>query len=261
MIFRGVFSWRCWTSCVSAVLYLACRVWVPFAVATDAAPLFGFGTARAPCAPSLSRSLAAWCAVDGHGFIPQGVDLESASVWAVTRPVHMSLRYNDFVPQLRVQAQKKDDSPALEATAVTLTARRLIRASRNHRLRVVHLLDAQALMFALQKGRSSGGVFKVQLQKIAALYLGADIQGFYGYVPTSCNPADPPSRGLQRSCPQLEQPNRDEPSWTLYVRSVRRSLRHLRASPARGLPLSLRHKEGFDSSSSGSVTTQPRSCL
>jgi hypothetical protein len=112
-------------------------------------------------------------------------------------------------------------------------------------------------MFALRKGRSSSGVFKVQLQKIAAPNLCADVAVTYGYIPTACNPAGPPSRGLVQRRPRVSKADPAHIKHLNLNRQARRVLRHLRASPARVLPEFLRCKGSYDSSSSDSLTAQP----
>ena len=169
----------------------------------------------------------------------------------------MPYDYDDFVPCLSVRAKVREDAPTMEAMAFTLAMRRITRSIWHHGHRHVFLLDAHALIFALRKGRSSSRTFKVQLQKTGALVLCADILPYYGYVPTSCSPGDPPSRGVKRTFRQLHKVEKDDSTWRKYSQSVRRGLRHLRASPVRGLPESLQHKGSYDSSSSDSCTVQP----
>ena len=115
--------------------------------------------------------MAAHCSEAGQGIIPGGVSLDSASVKAVRDPFHLPYDYDDFIPCLSVRAKVRDDAPTMEAVAVTLAMRRITRSIKHHAHRHVFLLDAQALLFALRKGRSSSRAFKVQLQKTGALIL------------------------------------------------------------------------------------------
>ena len=85
------------------------------------------------------------------------------------------------------------------AVALTLTWRRITRSNTSYARRWVCFVDAMALLYAARKRRSSSPAFRVQLQKTAALLMCADIAATYAYVPTSCNPGDPPSRGLRRN--------------------------------------------------------------
>ena len=231
------------------------RPWSANVFATDGSQDFGFGMACAACHPSWTRKMAGHCADMGQGIIPDGVDVEHPSVRAVRVPLHLPYGYDEFVPCISVRAKTRDDAPTMEAVAFTLAMRRVTRCIRHHARRHVFLLDAMALIGALRKGRSSSRAFKVQLQKTGAMVLCADILPYFGYVPTSCNPGDPPSRCVKRSSQHVVQNTRS--SWQQYVQSLRRSLRHLRASPVRGLPGSLCEKGSFDSSSSDSCTAQP----
>ena len=233
------------------------RPWASNLVASDGAIVHGFGMAKARCSPDWSRRIAAHSSLDGHGIIPDGVDLNAPSVKAVAQPLHIPINYTDFVPQFSVKARHAGDAAEMEAAALTLTWRRITRSGRSHGRRWVCLVDAMALLYAARKGRTSSPAFKMPLQKIAALLMCADITATYAYVPTSCNPGDPPSRGIRRSAPHLRTSKPEVDLWTTRLNKLRRSLRHLRKSPVRGLPLSLRDKGSFDSMSSDSITTQP----
>ena len=233
------------------------RPWAPHLVATDGAQSFGFGMAQAHCAPDLVREVAAHCAVEGHGFLPRGVDMNTDSVKAISSPLVLPCCYDDFVPQICVKAKEACDAPTLEAIAVTLATRRLTRTRRNHGHKAVMLIDTQALLYALRKGRSSSGAFKVQLQKVAALNLCADISVVYGYIPTSCNPADPPSRGVRRRISKFGRGPPSRSKLSQHFQSLRRAERHLRSSPVPGVREDMGDKGSYDSSSSDSLTVQP----
>ena len=235
--------WRIVCVCLSMLCCLnvdLARSWTNNIVATDGAQVFGFGVSRASCDPSLVRRIAAHCAVHGHGIIPDGVDLSNFSIRAVTSPLHVPLHYDDFSQQICVRSKEPADAPTLEAIAVTLATRRVTRSLQNHGRRSVFSRDAQALVSALRKGINSNGVFKLQLQKIAALNLCADISVTYGCIPTSCNPVDPPTRGVKRGMQISRKVKHIRAKVSDPCRSARRVMRHLFATPARGLPLALR---------------------
>jgi hypothetical protein len=63
-----------------------------------------------------------------------------------------------------------------------------------HRCRFAHLVDSQVSLLALAKGRSSSSRLTFVIQRIAALCLAAWLVPIFGYVETSDNPADMPSR-------------------------------------------------------------------
>jgi hypothetical protein len=64
--------------------------------------------------------------------------------------------------------------------------------------RVLHLLDSQVCLGVLAKGRSSSLKLSRILQQIASIQLAANILILGAYVSTDDNPADEPSRALQR---------------------------------------------------------------
>ena len=183
--------------------------------------------------------------------------MASESVRAVRDPLHIPYACDDFVTCFSVRSKRRDDAPTMEAVAFTLAMRRLTRSIRHHAHRHVFLLDAQALLFALRKGRSSSGGFKLQLQKAGALAVCADMLAYYGYVPTSCNPGDPPSRGVRRTMKRFREPKQSSSKWQEHVRSVRRFFRHMKSSPLRDSIDSWCYAGSHDSSSSGSLTVQP----
>ena len=232
------------------------RPWASVLVATDGAQSYGFGMAVASCDPVLTRHIAAHCAEDGHGIVPKGVDTSRPSVQAVLSPMHVPIHFDDFTPRICMKAKTFADAPTLQAIAVTPATRRIMRSVQNHGLRSVVLLDSQSLLHALRKGRSSSAASKVQLQKIAALNLCADLHVVYGYIPTTCNPADPPRRGVKRKIKMHRKTSsccsRLEERFTF----LRRSLHHLKNSEACCSNFGS-DSAGYDSSSSGHCMAQP----
>jgi hypothetical protein len=97
---------------------------------------------------------------------------------------------------LSVRKQHGARAGALEAAGVTLMLRWLLRTPTKHGTRVAALVDAQAVIGALLKGRSSAPTLRCEVRRIAALTFAGDFWPRYVYVPTSCNPADAPSRGV-----------------------------------------------------------------
>ena len=111
---------------------------------------------------------------------------------------HLGIRVSQFRNILSIKAKHISHPGALEAAAISLALRWLLRSPRKHATRVPLLCDAQAVLHAAVKGRSSAPTFRYELRRIAALSLAGDILVRYIYVPSACNPADAPSRGLQR---------------------------------------------------------------
>ena len=73
-----------------------------------------------------------------------------------------------------------------------------LRRPHNHRRRATFLIDAQAVLGAIAKGRSSAGAIKRDVKQAAALLLAGDIALACAYVPSEHNPANEPSRGVIR---------------------------------------------------------------
>jgi hypothetical protein len=174
------------------------RPWWPLLPATDASSAFGFGCCIAPCSPELSRTVGRHACIGDHH-----IRLQLDSDDPVEKPrsgaeLRLPLRQRDFKPMLAIKARRKEHSGALEATGVVLGLRRLSRKQALHRHRGAFLVDAQVVMYALQKGRSSAGTLRHQACQAAALCLACDWKIRYAYLPSESNPADDPSRGVIR---------------------------------------------------------------
>ena len=89
-------------------------------------------------------------------------------------------------------------SGALEAHGVALGLRWLLRSVARHSKRTTILIDAQVVLGAVRKGRSSAPSLKRDLRFIGALIIGGDLLLRCLYVPSEDNPADAPSRGVVR---------------------------------------------------------------
>ena len=114
----------------------------------------------------------------------------------------LALRRCDFRHVLSVRAARIEHSGVLELTGALLLFKWLSRTTRNHGRRVLTLLDAKAVLGALQKGRSSSRQLGQLLQRTAAYLVAADLEPRYLYVPTEDMPADAPSRGIRNRPPQ-----------------------------------------------------------
>ena len=94
----------------------------------------------------------------------------------------------------------KAHAGSLEASGLLLLLRWISRTPKHHLRRVPILVDAQAVLGAAAKGRTSANSFKRDMRKIAAATLASDILPGYGYIPSEENPADAPSRGVRKLC-------------------------------------------------------------
>ena len=109
---------------------------------------------------------------------------------------HLGVKMSHFRDVLSIRAKYSGHPGALEAAAISLALRWLLRTPVKHSRRVSLLCDAQAVLHAATKGRSSAPSFRYEMRRIAALTLCGDLLIKYVYVPSACNPADAPSRGV-----------------------------------------------------------------
>ena len=87
-----------------------------------------------------------------------------------------------------------DHINVLELRAILTTLRWWVKKRRCRSSRLLHLTDSLVCLHALTRGRSSSRKLRRTLTKINALILAANLYPLWGYVHTSVNPADRPSR-------------------------------------------------------------------
>ena len=114
------------------------------------------------------------------------------------RPLYLRISKKAFATVISSKAKCPAHSGALEAHAVSLSLRWLLRSVHRHSKRTVLLVDATAVCGALAKGRSSSPTLKHELRRIAALAIAGDLWIRVVYIPSEDNPADAPSRGIVR---------------------------------------------------------------
>ena len=171
------------------------RPWLPELLASDASPEFGFGVATYKCSACLARSVGQ-LAVQPGTYVEVSVnDGEVAKRPKLGTPRHIGVHAAKFRAKLSLKAKYKAHSGALEAAGVTVMLRWLLRSTDKHNLRVTALIDAQAVLGAVAKGRSSAPTLRFELRRIAALTLAGGWCIRYVYIPSAFNPADAPSRG------------------------------------------------------------------
>ena len=138
--------------------------------------------------------------------------------------------FGDFKTIFSVKAKEISHSGAMELQAVKMAILRLTRCARMHGHRGAILVDAQAVGFALRKGRSSAGTLRRGVCAVAALSLAADLKLSYPYLPSESNPADYPSRGKVRKR-TFAKPRNAAPTCALELmeRAYRRAYRRWRA--------------------------------
>ena len=147
------------------------RPWLPQILASDASPVYGFGVSAHRCSSDFARSIGRLAAQPGS-YAELDVDSPGkVKRPKVGKPHRIGVHMGQFRTILSLKAQYEAHSGALEAAGITLMLRWLLRTPAHHGTRVAALVDAQAVLAACTKGRSSAPTFKYELRRIAALSL------------------------------------------------------------------------------------------
>ena len=176
-------------------------MWQSNIVATDASQVFGFGVSVANCDPKVTRQIASECTLPcAHIRLDRTVPHpdEEPERPRRGRPLKIPPGRGCFRTVISTRARHAAHSGSLETTAVVLGLHWLLRSTKHHSKRTLLLIDAQAVLGAVAKGRSSAPTVRRGVMRVAALLLAGDLQAYYGYVPSEENPADTPSRGIVR---------------------------------------------------------------
>ena len=98
-----------------------------------------------------------------------------------------------------ISAKKTRDAHpgSLEASGLLLLLKWITRSSKNFSRRIPVLVDAQAVLGAAAKGRTSAGSISLDMKRIAVVVFSSDILPSYVYIPSEDNPADAPSRNVR----------------------------------------------------------------
>jgi len=173
-----------------------CRAWSSVLIATDASPAYGFGVSALNVGSDRVKSLGRWSlrpnsmAVTDDNLTPEEFKIR------VGEPVKVPFRKSDFRIVLSQRKTFDGHSGALEAAGLVLGVKWHLRARSHLSQRLVVPVDAQAVLFAAAKGRSSAPSLRFEIRKLAALALAGNLSIKYLYVPSEYNPADAPSRGV-----------------------------------------------------------------
>lgn len=132
--------------------------------------------------------------------LPDGVPL-------VTHPLWTKLaQFLAFTLWQRKKVRGRRHINLLEIEAILDVERKL--ADRSSSLRYLLGADSQVALAALTKGRSSSDRINDLLEGSLAVFLGHDLYGSYGYVPSLANCADDPTRDRP-----LRAPEKNAPDW------------------------------------------------
>ena len=130
--------------------------------------------------------------------LPDGVPLVSHPLWVLLARV-LQFKFGHCK-----SVNTKRHINVLELQAVLELERRL--AVRQQDVRYCLGSDSQVTLAALVKGRSSSKQLNEMLQSSLGYFLGAGLQGNYGYIPSLCNAADDPTRGQKIRSPSEPLP-------------------------------------------------------
>jgi hypothetical protein len=172
------------------------RAWLPMIPATDASSAFGFGLSVASVTAEEARRVGITAAKQGFYVRPGAAADDEPEVVRKGRLLRLSVKRSQFRTILSVRARYAAHSGALEAAGVTMMVRWLARSLGNHSTRVAALVDAQSVLGAVARGRSSAPTLGAEIARIGAITVAADFLMRYAYVPSESNPADGPSRGV-----------------------------------------------------------------
>ena len=109
-------------------------------------------------------------------------------------PVAIPIRDAQFRTVFALRAARTEHIVYMEADGLLLLLAWLVRDPRNHGNRAVVLGDNVAVIFSVEKGRSSSKRLNRTIRRIAALCTAADVQLHLLYVPSAHNPSDAGSR-------------------------------------------------------------------
>ncbi len=172
-----------------------CRSWTTLVPFSDASESYGFGLCfgrlRDADVASLSNQLAKW---PHHAVFSNTKDDGTLRVRAGDA-VRLSIRDDRCRTIFGIRARRRGPPGQLEAQAVALGLQRVLRQVRHHGCRILFGTDAQAVMHALNKGRSSSWSLRREISRCSMLALAGDLRCKYFYVPSELNVADGPSRG------------------------------------------------------------------
>ena len=173
------------------------RDWQNCLIACDASPSFGFGVNVAPCPQHIIRSVARH-ATKREVFVRLARSETDDEPERPRRgsPLRLPLSKAAFATVISAQSKYAAHSGSLEAQGLILALRWALRSSKRHSRRTAVLIDAQAVLGAAAKGRSSASTLRTDMRRVAALVLGGDLLLKPVYVPSEDNPSDLASRGV-----------------------------------------------------------------
>ncbi len=200
------------------------RPWTTLVPFSDASEAFGyglcFGRLRDPDVPTVANRLASW----PHHATFANTAPGSGHAKRAGKAVRLSCRDDQCRVVFGIRARSKGPAGKLEARAVSLGLQRVLRSTGQHGCRMLFGVDAQAVMHALNKGRSSAWSIRREIARSAAVCLAGDLRCKFFYIQSELNVADAPSRG---KFTRTQRTNRVAHRHPLHSSSYNRLRRHL----------------------------------
>ena len=174
------------------------RPFLPLIATCDASPAFGFGVSVHDCDVSIVETLAEHS--EQNDCYLRTADTLDVEVPRVGAPVELPFSKESFTDVLSIRARHTSHSGAMGAHGLLLLIKWLLRSAGRLNSRTVVGIDAQVIMLAAVKGRTSAPTLAHIFRSIVAHCLagGLMLYPIYVYIPTEFNPSDAPCRGKRR---------------------------------------------------------------
>ena len=175
------------------------RKWACMVTATDASVVYGFGASVASCSEDVARQTGRLAEKRGAFVRLQrdGGPTDEPEKTRLGTPHVLGFSKRAFRDVISFKKRRDAHPGSLEASGLLLLLKWITRSSKHHSKRVPILVDAQAILGAAAKGRSSARSINLDMKRIAVVTFSADLLAAYVYVPSEDNPADAPSRNVK----------------------------------------------------------------
>ena len=167
--------------------------------ATDASVVFGFGASVATCTEAVAREVGRLAESKGAyvRLARDGGPTDEAEKPRLGTPHRLNLSKRALRDVISAKKTRDAHPGSLEASGLLLLLKWITRSSKNFSRRIPVLVDAQAVLGAAAKGRTSAGSISLDVKRIAVVIFSSDILPSYVYIPSEDNPADAPSRNVK----------------------------------------------------------------